>query len=1069
MDSGGLEEQSDARLSDGGRSLDSDQSTREKLLAQLVVGQTIAVAFLIAMVAVGALLMPESGLFALLPLGAIAVVVGAASYGLMKARRVRLAGYVFLIGTCVAITANVYVRGYRDESAIYYLWPILAATMALGVRSGVLIASIAAISYLSLVAAQQLGYQLPPLPYDPQGEALLAVGSRVMMFFLLAFLAWLSGQNVQRALREARREARRRRELNETLELRVAERTRSLQTAAEVAQAAAGIRDVGQLLDEAVCLISERFGFYHAGIFLLDRTKEFAVLRAASSEGGRQALAQGHKLRVGSGSVVGEVAAAGEPRFVHSVREDPECLADEGLPLACSETALPLKVRDNVIGVLDVQSTESSAFPEEDVAVLQTLARQIALAIENADLLASARRRAQEMEVISQVGGAITSVLDLDGVLRQIVETTKARFGHYYVGIMLVEGDQLVFRSGSTVGETDIRPGFEGARIDLSGGPSIIAETARTGAPVLVEDAWSDPRFLPTPELPDTRCELCIPIKAKGRVIGTLDVQSDRPAAYTQDDAAVLQSLASQAGVAIENASLFEEAQRAREAAEEASQAKSRFLANMSHELRTPLNAIIGFTRLVKRRCSDILPQKQSDNLDKVLVSSNHLLELINAILDLSKVEAGRVDVQPVAFGLSSLVAVCLQTVRPLVTDQNLQLLAEIEPDLPPLFTDQDKVRQITINLLSNAVKFTETGTITVRARRQDATVEMAVADTGIGIPEEALERIFEEFQQVDGSTTRRYGGTGLGLSICRHLARLLGGDVTVESAVGVGSTFTVTLPIQYSAALPPTGSPALDRASPTPTTQLQGDARMVLAVDDDPNVIYLLRENLSEAGYSVVGATDGEDGLRKARALKPFAIILDIVMFLKDGWQVLHELKLDAETREIPVIVLSIVDNKELGFRLGASDYLVKPFDREAVLDALDRLVPDRAGRRDVRLLVVDDDPHVADMVRQHLEGEPYEVYAAADGLEALDAIASLPPDIILLDLLMPKLDGFGVIEQLGQDPTYREIPIIVFTAKELASEELAYLRQSVSRVVEKQGLERESLLQALRTALPA
>lgn len=510
-----------------------------------------------------------------------------------------------------------------------------------------------------------------------------------------------------------------------------------------------------------------------------------------------------------------------------------------------------------------------------------------------------------------------------------------------------------------------------------------------------------------------------------------------------------------------------EQAEAATEQAKLASRAKSEFLANMSHELRTPMNAIIGFTRLVMRRSKDVLPTRQYENLGKILISADQLLALINDVLDLSKIEAGRIEIHPVNVELDALVDDCLHTIEPMASNKELRLVKEVETDLPTLFADKIKLEQILTNLLGNAVKFTEEGTITLTARRRDGEVAIAVADTGIGMPEEALELIFEEFRQVDSTTAREYGGTGLGLSISRHLARLMGGDITVESTVGVGSTFTVRIPARYAGALPAgwvSAAPSYAAPSYEEQATQPENSKLVLAIDDDPNVIYLLRENLTEAGYHVVGAASGSEGLLKARELRPFAITLDILMPHTDGWQVLHELKKDDATRDIPIIVLSVVDQNELGYRLGAFDYLMKPIDREALLAALARISPQRG-----RLLIVDDDPQVVDLMRQFLEDEDYDIEAAMDGQEALEAIARQRPDIIFLDLLMPRLDGFGVIEQLRIDPDHHDIPIIVLTAKTLTEAERTMLQQSVLKVIEKRGLEPDALLREIRSALPA
>lgn len=493
----------------------------------------------------------------------------------------------------------------------------------------------------------------------------------------------------------------------------------------------------------------------------------------------------------------------------------------------------------------------------------------------------------------------------------------------------------------------------------------------------------------------------------------------------------------------------------------EADRLKSEFLANMSHELRTPMNAIIGFTRLVRRKAADLLPDRQIENLEKVEISANHLLGLINDILDLSKIEAGKMGVNFMPFDLAPLVETCLATVEPMVKGGKVRLIKDLPQDLPEMLSDQDKLKQIIINLLSNALKFTEEGEVKLSAALKDASLRMTVSDTGIGIRSDALEYIFEEFRQVDGSSTRKYGGTGLGLSITKKLTELLGGTIDVQSVEGKGSTFTITLPLAKK-----DGEASAVEVRPEeerlPAVEMKGK-KVLLAIDDDPNVLSLLRQNFEDEGYYVVGALNAEEGVRRAKEIHPFAVTLDILMPQKDGWGVLSDLKADPATRDIPIIVLSIIDNKELGFSLGAFDYLLKPFQKEAILAALLRI----PGTPAKRVLVVDDEPAAVDLLTQILQDEGYQVKGVYSGEEALQALEASPQDIILLDLLMPEMDGFEVVQRVKANPRWRDIPIIVVTAKDLTDDDCTFLCQSVDRIMQKAGLARETLMKEVQILL--
>jgi PAS domain S-box-containing protein len=497
-----------------------------------------------------------------------------------------------------------------------------------------------------------------------------------------------------------------------------------------------------------------------------------------------------------------------------------------------------------------------------------------------------------------------------------------------------------------------------------------------------------------------------------------------------------------------------EEQQRARVAAEQANQAKSQFLANMSHELRTPLNAIIGYSEILKETAEDTDQDEMIPDLEKIRGAGKHLLALINDILDISKIEAGRMELYLESFAVADLVQEVVTTAMPLLQKNHNELRLELAPAVGIIHTDMTKLRQVLLNLLSNAAKFTERGTITLTGERhregeQDWLV-LRVHDTGIGMTPEQVDKLFQAFSQADSSTTRKYGGTGLGLAISQQFCQLMGGEITVESTSGVGTVFTVRLPI-VSPSLPQ--MEALPRGSGN---------RRVLVVDDDPQVGDLLRRFLTKEGFEVVATTEGAQVLSLARQIQPQAITLDVMMPDVSGWSVLAELKADPELSSIPVIILSMVDDQRVGFALGATDYLTKPIDRERLVAILQRY--QTQGRR---VLVVEDDPDTREMLQRLLPKQGWQVETAANGRLALEAIAQHPPDVILLDLMMPEVDGFAVVEQLRHNETWQKIPVIVITAKELTTVERQQLQRSVQQIWQKGQFNLERLLASVRELL--
>ncbi|HEX3051719.1 MAG TPA: response regulator [Aggregatilineaceae bacterium] len=472
---------------------------------------------------------------------------------------------------------------------------------------------------------------------------------------------------------------------------------------------------------------------------------------------------------------------------------------------------------------------------------------------------------------------------------------------------------------------------------------------------------------------------------------------------------------------------------------QEASRLKSQFLANMSHELRTPLNSIIGYAELVASGTYGALNDTQSDRLYKVIRNGHHLLTLINDVLDLNRIESGRVMLERRSVPTAELIESVLSTIEPLANQKGLAITRRFA-GMPPLYVDEIRAKQIITNIVANAIKFTDVGGVTVRANTTtDHMIQIEIADTGIGIHPDQMDAVFAEFQQADSSSTRRFEGTGLGMAISKKLVEMHGGKIWLTSTPGKGTTFYVTLPVADS----------LKKIVSAEATSSERVARLVLVVDDSAEAVEMLSDALRQGGYRVISAHNGMEGLRRARELRPDLITLDLMMPGMDGWTVLRALKDEPDTRDIPVVIVSIIDNRPLALGLGAADALSKPLDAMKLLDTIDRALAEARGDKPV--LVVDNNSDDLDVVCSTLSHRGYEVQCIDTGAQALVWLKNNVPCLILLDLMLPDVSGFDVLAQVRRDERLAYIPVVVITGKHLSDTEQDFLHKRYVELVQK------------------
>jgi signal transduction histidine kinase/ActR/RegA family two-component response regulator len=594
----------------------------------------------------------------------------------------------------------------------------------------------------------------------------------------------------------------------------------------------------------------------------------------------------------------------------------------------------PLILDDEVVGAISLWRTKVEAFDERTTTMLRAFAAQAAAAVRNVHLVRALEarrlelaRKVEQLQALSEVGETVSSTLVLDEVLFKII-LNAVRFAECDGGSIMeyVEADRRFLARTTYPSSPDLLAGLRHLDIELD--ETLVGRAAQEGRPIGISDIANVERDVHLQLLFEDgwRSVLAVPVLRGGQIIGVMVVRRKTPGEFTDEVKEFMETFASQSALAVFNARVFRELERKTAELQVASQHKSDFLASMSHELRTPLNAVIGFSEVLLERMFGDLNERQEEYLRDILNSGNHLLELLNEILDLSKVEAGRMELELSVFSLRGTIEHALALVRERAALHRIAITLEMDPSLDLIESDELRFKQVMLNLLSNAVKFTPNGgRVAVRAVRTGQRLAVTVTDNGIGIAREDRERIFESFQQGQRGPSREEG-TGLGLTLCRRIVTLMGGTMTLQTEVGVGSTFGFTIPLPGTSV---SVGPGLDNDRDP----------VVVVIDDDRASLDLMSAYLAGHGVRVVRARDGKEGLDAVRRLRPVATVLDILLPGIDGWEVLETLRADPETQALPVIIASIVDERSRGLAAGAADYLVKPVGRDELLAALRRI----------------------------------------------------------------------------------------------------------------------------------